>query len=58
DWSARPDWDPKQSAVSRRTFFAEVADTGTLVLPVHFPRPTVGLRKADGNRFDYRFRRE
>jgi glyoxylase-like metal-dependent hydrolase (beta-lactamase superfamily II) len=58
DWSARPDWDPKQSADSRRKFFAEVADTGTLILPVHFPRPTVGLLKADGDRFDYRFRRD
>jgi glyoxylase-like metal-dependent hydrolase (beta-lactamase superfamily II) len=58
DWSARPDWDPKQSAVSRRKFFAEVADTDTLILPVHFPTPTVGLLKADGARFDYRFKRD
>jgi len=58
DWSAKPDWDPKQSAVSRRKFFAEVADTDTLILPVHFPAPTVGLLKADGDRFDYRFKRD
>ncbi len=57
-WSARPDWDPGQSALSRRKFFAEVAGTGTLILPVHFPRPTVGLLKADGDRFDYRFMRD
>jgi len=25
---------------------------------VHFPRPTVGLLKADGDRFDYRFKRD
>ena len=58
DWSAKPDWDMKQSAVSRRKFFASVADTDTLILPIHFPRPTVGLIKADGDRFDYRFKRD
>jgi glyoxylase-like metal-dependent hydrolase (beta-lactamase superfamily II) len=57
DWSAGVDWDLKQSAVSRRKFFAEVADTDTLILPVHFPSPTVGLLKTDGARFDYRFKR-
>jgi hypothetical protein len=29
-----------------------------LILPIHFPMPTVGLIKADGDRFDYRFKRE
>ena len=43
----------KQSAVSRRKFFASVADTDTLILPIHFPRPTVGLIKADGDRFNF-----
>ena len=33
-------------------------DTDTLILPIHFPTPTVGLIKADGDRFDYRFKRE
>jgi hypothetical protein len=27
-------------------------------LPIHFPTPTVGLVKADGDRFDYRFKRD
>jgi glyoxylase-like metal-dependent hydrolase (beta-lactamase superfamily II) len=58
DWSAKPDWDPKQSAISRRKFFASVAGTDTLILPVHFPAPTVGLITADGDRFDYRFKRD
>jgi len=58
DWSARPDWDPKQSAVSRRKFFASVADTETLILPIHFPRPTVGFIKPHGNAFDYKFKRD
>ena len=58
DWSPGVDWDPKQSAVSRRTFFASVAGTDTLILPVHFPNPTVGLITADGDRFHYRFKRD
>jgi hypothetical protein len=44
--------------VSRRKFFASVADTDTLILPIHFPRPTVGLLKADGERFNYRYKRD
>ena len=58
EWSAKPDWDPKQSAVSRRKFFAAVAGTDTLILPIHFPTPTAGLITADGDRFDYRFKRD
>ena len=58
DWSPGVDWDPKQSAVSRRKFFASVAGTDTLILPVHFPTPTVGLIKPFGAAFDYRFKRE
>lgn len=44
--------------VSRRKFFASVADTDTLILPIHFPAPTVGLIKPLGAAFDYRFKRE
>ena len=58
DWSARPDWDMKQSAASRRKFFASVADTDTLILPIHFPRPTVGHIKPLANAFDYKFKRD
>ena len=55
---ARPGWDPKQSATSRRKFLASVAETDTLILPIHFPTPTVGLITADGNGFDYKFVRD
>ena len=55
-WSTVFDWDPEMAARSRRQFLNEVADTGTLVLPVHFPAPTVGRVEADGDRFRYRFR--
>ena len=58
DWSARPDWDARQSAASRRKFLSAVADTDTLLLPIHFPTPTAGLVTADGDRFNYRFKRD
>lgn len=57
DWSARVDWDQEQSALSRRAFLADVADTGTLVLPIHFPNPTAGQVSSLRDSFDFRFRR-
>src|SRR5437899_5656860 len=35
DWSPGVDWDPKQAAMSRRRFLSSVADTDTLLLPIH-----------------------
>lgn len=35
-----------------------VDDDDALILPIHFPAPTVGLIKPLGAAFDYRFRRE
>jgi len=58
EWSVKPDWDAKQSAASRRKFFASVVDTDTLILPVHFPKPTLGLIKPLGDGYDYRFKRD
>ena len=58
DWSPRVDWDGKQAAVSRRKFLSSVAETDTLILPIHFPTPTAGLVTADGERFNYRFKRD
>ena len=54
DWSTIFDWDPAMAARSRRAFLGSVADTDTLLLPVHFPAPTVGRVEADGDRFRYR----
>jgi len=56
-WSARVDWDQKQSEISRRAFLDSVADTDTLILPIHFPRPTAGRVRRLGGSFDFRFRR-
>jgi glyoxylase-like metal-dependent hydrolase (beta-lactamase superfamily II) len=57
DWSTVFCSDPVQAAQSRRVFLSSVADTDTIILPVHFPSPTAGLIEADGERFKYRFRR-
>ena len=55
DWSTIFDTDPVGAAQSRRRLLARVADTATLVLPIHFPSPTVGRVAADGDRFHYTF---
>ena len=55
DWSTIFDWDAKEAAASRRGFLGSVADTGTLILPIHFPNPTTGRVRADGTRFRYDF---
>jgi glyoxylase-like metal-dependent hydrolase (beta-lactamase superfamily II) len=55
DWSTVFDGDRDQAARSRRRFLTEVAGTGTVVMPVHFPHPTAGRVEADGERFRYIF---
>ena len=54
-WSTIFDWDPAQGIESRRRFLAEVADTDTLVLPVHFPDPTAGRVLSADRGFRWRF---
>jgi glyoxylase-like metal-dependent hydrolase (beta-lactamase superfamily II) len=56
DWSTIFCWDPAEAARSRRRFLGEIADTDTIVLPIHFPAPTAGRVTADGERFRYTFR--
>jgi glyoxylase-like metal-dependent hydrolase (beta-lactamase superfamily II) len=55
DWSTIFCWDPALAAQSRRSFLTSVADTDTLLLPIHFAGPTAGRVQADGERFRYRF---
>jgi glyoxylase-like metal-dependent hydrolase (beta-lactamase superfamily II) len=45
--------DPVASERTRRTFLDEVAETGTLVLPAHFPTPTAGTVARRGTAFAY-----
>jgi hypothetical protein len=44
--------------VVRRKFFSSVAGTDTLILPIQFPAPTAGLITAQGDGFDYNFKRD
>jgi glyoxylase-like metal-dependent hydrolase (beta-lactamase superfamily II) len=56
EWCCYVDWDRAQSVQSRRIFLASVADTDTVILPVHFPSPTAGWITSDGGaRWRYRF---
>ena len=55
EWSTIFDVDRAEAAQSRRTFLGRVADTDTLLLPIHFPSPTVGRVCGHGHGFDYKF---
>ena len=55
DWSSRFCFDPVRSAATRRRVLGECADTGTLVLPAHFPSPTAGHVKSAGDAFRFDF---
>jgi glyoxylase-like metal-dependent hydrolase (beta-lactamase superfamily II) len=58
DLAAAPDWAPTEGIKLRRNFLTSVAETDTLILPIHFPAPTAGLVTADGkDRFHYRYTR-
>jgi glyoxylase-like metal-dependent hydrolase (beta-lactamase superfamily II) len=49
--SPRFDVDPKQAAVTRRSFFERYCDTDTLCCTAHFPSPSSGRIKRKGNGF-------
>ena len=54
-WYTIFDTDTKQAVESRQRFLGKVADTSTLILPIHFPNPTVGRIAPHGKGFDYKF---
>ncbi len=56
EWSTGACYDPDGSRVSRTRLLAEHADSNTLILPAHFPDPTVGhiRRHGPAYRFDFR----
>jgi glyoxylase-like metal-dependent hydrolase (beta-lactamase superfamily II) len=56
DWSTGFCTDPKQAAETRWAFFRKYAGTPTMMLPVHFPNPTVGHIEEHGKTFRYRFK--
>jgi len=50
-WSSQFCHDPAQAARTRRDFVERHADSGTLILPAHFPRPGYVVRANGGFRF-------
>jgi len=51
--SARPDYDGKQSAQTRRKLFGEICDTSTLLCTAHFPSPSIGRLVRWRDAFDF-----
>jgi glyoxylase-like metal-dependent hydrolase (beta-lactamase superfamily II) len=49
--SPKFDFDPEQSAVTRRSFLERYCDTNTLCCTAHFPSPSSGKIKRKGNAF-------
>jgi len=54
-WNTIFDWDAQQGIDSRRRWLEGVADTPTVVLPVHFPSPVAGRITSHGKGFDYKY---
>lgn len=54
-WSTPFCWDPEKAAQSRMKLFSEAAESGALLLPIHFPSPTAGRVQAEGERFHFHF---
>jgi len=55
EWTTIFDVFPEQAASTRRTFFESVADSGAVLLPIHFPAPTGGHLESGNDGFHYRF---
>jgi glyoxylase-like metal-dependent hydrolase (beta-lactamase superfamily II) len=55
EWSAAFCEDPVMSADCRRRFVERHADSGTLILPAHFPAPAAGRILSAGDRWRYEF---
>ena len=55
DWSTCFCTDPKEAAASRKRILAEVADSGTVVVPAHFPGQTAGWVDTDVDTWRWRF---
>ena len=53
EWSSRFCDDPDVSRGSRRALIERIADTGTLLMPAHFPDPTAGTVTSAGGRFHF-----
>jgi glyoxylase-like metal-dependent hydrolase (beta-lactamase superfamily II) len=54
EWSSRFCYDATRAAQTRREFVERHADSGTLILPAHFPRPGYIVRAGEDFRFEGR----
>ncbi len=54
-WHNEIDWDKDLGAATRRRFMETHADTDTLICTIHFPLPSAGFfrREGEGFAFDY-----
>ena len=54
-WSTKLCSDPAGAAATRRRLFAQYCESDTLFIPTHFPAPTAGHVRAEGDayRFDF-----
>lgn len=55
DWQYRIDWDPEMGVATRRRFLAQAAETRTPILTAHFPSPSMGHVRADGDAWIFDF---
>jgi glyoxylase-like metal-dependent hydrolase (beta-lactamase superfamily II) len=55
EWSSCFCVDQIAAARTRRQFFEQVADSGIIIVPEHFPYPTAGRIFSDGNAFRWKF---
>jgi len=55
DWSSCFCFDMKESAATRWKFFREHVDTGTLVIPTHFPGTTAGHIRKLRDTYEFKF---
>ncbi|MGI8648664.1 MAG: hypothetical protein ACR2JX_10630 [Mycobacteriales bacterium] len=53
EWNCNFDADAEQAVSTRRIFLDKLADSDTLIIGTHFPAPTVGWIRRDGD--TYRF---
>lgn len=57
-WSSCFCIDPAASRATRRAFLERYADTDTLIMPAHFPAPSVGRIRSEGETFRFIFGEE
>lgn len=55
EWTVRADWDAELAKATRRTLMGELADSSTLVLTAHFPLPSAGWFRRDGDSFNFEY---